>query len=72
MIKLGTEVKDRITGFEGIATSRVEYLTGCTQIGIPSPVDKDGKVPEIVYLDESRLDGTDLQAKTSVKNPGGP
>ena len=63
MIKLGTKVKDSITGFEGIATSRVEYLIGCTQIGITPPVDKDGKVPDVVYLDEYRLNGTDLRAK---------
>ncbi len=29
MIELGRTYKDRITGFKGVATGFVEYLTGC-------------------------------------------
>lgn len=29
MVTLGARVKDNITGFEGIATGRAEYLYGC-------------------------------------------
>lgn len=52
---MGKTVKDKITGFQGIATSRHEYLTGCTQYGVQPPVDKDGKIPEREFFDEGRL-----------------
>ena len=56
MIKLGTEVKDKITGFKGIATGRCEYLTGCTQwLIIPTKLTKEGKRPEGEWFDEQRL-----------------
>lgn len=41
-IKLGNKVKDKITGFEGIATGRAEYLHAATSILVEAPV-KDGK-----------------------------
>jgi hypothetical protein len=54
MIKLGQKVRDAITGFEGIATAKVEYINGCVQFGI-QPQATDGKMPESVYLDHQRL-----------------
>lgn len=53
-IKLGSRVRDRITGFEGIAVARVEYLTGCTQYGI-TPTGS-GEVKGSEYLDWQRLE----------------
>lgn len=35
-IKLGSRVKDSITGFEGIAVARTEWLYGCSRITIES------------------------------------
>lgn len=32
MIKLGDKVKDKISGFEGLATARSEFLYGCVRI----------------------------------------
>lgn len=64
-IKLGEEYKDSVTGFVGTATSRTEYLTGCVHIGLQPKVDKDNKIPEAQFFDESRLD-------SSIKKPGGP
>ncbi len=55
MLKLGQKVKDIITGFEGIAVSRVEYLTGCAQIGVTPSVGNDGKIPDTQYFDHTRL-----------------
>lgn len=52
---LGKQVKDKITDFEGIATSKHIYLTGCNQFGVQSKIDKDGKVPDVRYFDEARL-----------------
>ncbi len=55
---LGKQVKDKITDFEGIATSKHIYLTGCNQFGVQPKIDKDGKVPDMRYFDEGRLEVT--------------
>ena len=70
-IELGNCVKDVITGFEGIATSRVEYLTGCEQIGV-TPIIKDGKVQNTEYFDTSRLEYVHEGITLPIDNPGGP
>lgn len=31
MIPLGKKVRDKVTGFEGIASGRITYLTGCSR-----------------------------------------
>ena len=54
-IKLGKKYVDPITGFEGIATQKTEYLYGCERVSLQPPVDKDGKVPEAEYFDELQL-----------------
>lgn len=77
-VKLGNRVRDKITGFEGIAVARVEYLTGCTQIGIAPGIDKDGKVPDTLYFDYTRLDildaGNIMEGSTpkAAADKGGP
>ena len=50
-IKLGNQVKDIVTGFEGIATAKVEYLNGCIQYYVKPKIDEDGKYPSGQYLD---------------------
>ena len=56
MVKLGDRVKDIISGFEGIATGRIEYLYGCSQIQIvPETMDKDGKKRDAQWLNEQRV-----------------
>ncbi len=77
MIELGQRVKDKITGFEGIATARVEYLTGCIQYCLkPEKLDEKGKMIEGEYIDEGQLellgDGINKSAKDGepVIEPG--
>lgn len=56
MIKLGSKVKDNITGFAGIATGRRNHLHGCVHIAIePMTLDKDGKVQDGHWFDEQRV-----------------
>ena len=62
MISLGAEAKDLITGFSGIVTGRVQYITGCNQLLINPGVDKDGKLQESQWIDEQRM----LQVGTTV------
>jgi len=65
-IKLGQKVRDPITGFKGIAVCRMDWLTGCTRIGVQAPVGQDGKVIPVEYFDEPQLE------KVKGKKPGGP
>ena len=57
MINLGARVKDTITGFEGIAVSRVEHLYGCVRYSVqPTKLNKDGKPIENEWFDEAGLE----------------
>ena len=55
MILLGKTVKDKVTGFTGVATSYVQYMTGCNQYSVMPKVGEDGKLPEGHWFDEQRL-----------------
>jgi len=66
-IALGSKVRDKITGYEGIATARITYLSGCDRIGIQAKIGKDGKVPESHFVDEPMLEV--LAGPTSEAKP---
>ena len=56
-IKLGQEVKDKVTGFSGIATSVTEFMYGCRRISVdPRELSKDGKLKENLIFDEPQLE----------------
>ena len=55
MIILGGTYRDKITGFQGIATGFVRYITGCNQVLLAPPVDRDGKIVESQWFDDQRL-----------------
>ncbi len=55
-IIIGSEVKDRITGFSGVVTGRAEYITGCTQCLVVPRLSADGNYREGQWFDEQRLD----------------
>lgn len=56
MIKLGSKVRDTITGLTGIAVVRSEWLWGCVRIGVQARELKDGKPVEETWFDENRLE----------------
>ena len=72
-IKLGQKLRDTISGFEGIAICRTEWLNGCFRVSLQGRVDKDGKLPESYTFDEPQLE---IIANTPRENPnqlsGGP
>jgi hypothetical protein len=73
-IQLGDFVRDRITGFEGVATSKTKFITGCTQIGV-TPLAVENKTGEGQLFDRDRLEIVRAQEVKDVadkKNPGGP
>ncbi len=56
IVELGSRVRDRINGFEGVVTGRAEYLFGCRQVLVaPEVLPADGKHPESTWLDEDRV-----------------
>ena len=69
MIELGQKVKDIVTGFTGIATSKVEFLNGCIQFHVipKMATPKKGespKFPKGEYIDVEQLE---LVGKSKVK-----
>jgi len=53
-IKLGTTYEDRITGFVGVATGFVEYISGCNQVLLAPPA-KGGEFQEPRWFDAQRV-----------------
>jgi len=72
-IKLGMKVRDVVTGYEGIATSRTIYMRGCDRFSVSPPVGADGKLLEQEAFDEPDLEIVDdgIYVKPEPK-PGGP
>lgn len=74
MVKLGQKVRDKITGIEGIAIGRTEWLHGCVRVTLQPQKLLDGKVADTVTIDEPQLD---VIAEKTIKpspttGPGGP
>lgn len=54
---LGLLMKDKITGFKGIAIARIDYLYGCTNFSLKNTsISKDGKVESAVTFDYLQLE----------------
>ena len=70
MIKLGSKVKDKITGFTGVAVQKIEYLYGCMRYGVEGKVGKDGKAP-FEYFDQQRLQYTGTAISMEPVETGG-
>ena len=71
MIKLGQKVRDKVTGFEGIAIAKVEYLNGCVQFCV-KPKAVDSKMLEGEYIDDGQLEVVDDGATIKDEPNGGP
>jgi hypothetical protein len=55
-MQFGDKVKDKITGFVGIATARCTYITGSDQVLITPPVKDDGTFQEARWFDVDRVE----------------
>jgi hypothetical protein len=65
-VTLGAEYRDIVTGFVGVCTGRVDYLTGCNQ-ALLAPRAKEGALRESAWFDVQRLERT-KKATLSVDN----
>ncbi|RIV20378.1 hypothetical protein DYU11_20215 [Fibrisoma montanum] len=70
MIKLGQKVRCIVTGFTGIAISKVEYLNGCVQYCVKPPV-VDNKSADGEYIDQQQLEVVDDGVAVKKNNTGG-
>ena len=67
-IQLGRKYKDKITGFEGVATGRVTYIGGCNQALIAPAVGSDGALKDSQWLDCQRLEATGTDEIITLDN----
>lgn len=71
-IKLGKKYRDRVSGWEGIATARYEYMNGCVRVEL-SGADKDGHPKGHVFDSEQiELVPAAKTVKVERKRTGGP
>lgn len=70
-IKLGSKVRDVISGFEGVATGYVIYLTGCAQYLVAPRVTSENKI-ESTWFDSQRLEtvGDKVVVLNNTETPG--
>ena len=69
MINNGDEVKDTVSGFQGIVTGITRWATGCDSTIVQPPIGEDGKLPDAHSFDIPRLKV--IKAKEVVKiGPG--
>ena len=66
-IKLGSKVKDNLTGFVGYAVARCEYLNGCIQYEIEPEQLKDGRPQKSYWLDVQRIEQIQVAKKSPTK-----
>jgi hypothetical protein len=62
-VNLGDIVKDPITGYEGTAIGRTEWLNGCARITVQMP----GVKPDGGLYDSQAFDEPQLEVVKSVK-----
>jgi len=43
MIELGLEVRDVVSGFNGVAVAKHSYLNGCYRVTVQPKIDKEEK-----------------------------
>lgn len=65
-IKLGEEVRDKVTEFTGIAISRLEHIDGGVEIGVQAKT-TDGNYPAAQYIAITQLerigDGVNIESQ---------
>jgi len=73
-MRCGSVVKCKLTGFVGTIVAKTQFINGCIQYEVlPKEVDKDGKYPEAVSIDEQSLEKVRVR-RVNVKSTktGGP
>ncbi|MGM4911474.1 hypothetical protein [Rhizobium sp. 768_B6_N1_8] len=69
MAQLGATYEDRITGFRGVATGYVQYITGCNQV-LLAPRSTGEMKSE--WIDEQRLELDSFYPVITINNGANP
>jgi hypothetical protein len=71
---LGKKVREVVTGLEGIAVAKIDYMNGCRQYSIQPQVCKDGVPAEAKWWDAEQVELLkDKKVVSKKKKPtGGP
>ncbi|OHE72587.1 MAG: hypothetical protein A2Z99_05465 [Treponema sp. GWB1_62_6] len=71
-IILGKKYKDKITGFEGVATGFVQYISGCNQALLAPIATEINRLPDSSWLDVQRLEpvGKEMIVLDNSATPG--
>jgi len=70
-IKMGDRIKDSISGFKGIATSKTEWLNGCKRWLISPEELHDGKPIEAQWFDAEQVALVKSLGPRNAKPSGG-
>jgi hypothetical protein len=82
-VALGDKVRDKVTGYTGIAIAYTVWLNGCVRWHIQPRIGEDGRMPLGEAFDEIQLEVLEKEAVPSVEvssevatretgGPGGP
>ena len=71
-IKLGQKVRDTISGTEGTAIARTEWLYGCVRVAVQPEGSKDGCPFEAFNVDEPQLEVVKAEAAPKATPSHGP
>lgn len=72
-IQLGDLVRDRITGFEGVAVCEARWLNGCVRFTVqPRTLTKEGTVKTSEGFDVEQLEKIEHQVVEVMTPTGGP
>lgn len=71
-LNLGDRVRDKITGFSGIITSRTQWLHNCNTYGVQPTQLKDGVPQDRHVFDEPQLEVVDKKVIDEHRSTGGP
>lgn len=56
MENFGKKGTDKVTGFSGVITAKINYMYGCSQYGITPPIGEDMKRRDVEWFDEGRIE----------------
>lgn len=74
MVQLGDKVRDRVTGFEGIAVASTTWLNGCERVTVqPAGMNEKGGTFESETFDVTQLEVVEESViATGRRETGGP
>jgi hypothetical protein len=72
VFQLGSQVRDTLTGFEGVVVCRAQWLNNCNTYSVKPRKLKDGIPQESHSFDEPQLELVEASVMSSKRDTGGP